>query len=392
MQTLLEPQLVARQRSQPPRIGGKSAIVGSDRWEQRFAELLAFKAAHGHCNVPSTSRDDTALARWVFNCRRQRKLGSLDRDRIERLDAIGFVWALRNRRFFARDWDAMLAQLEAFHRDHGHSNVPYSWPQNRELAAWLRGVRGNKRAGRLEADRVRQLDALGVVWDPIQARWENMFAELVEYHRHHGDCNVSRNGSANPALAKWAKGVRAMHKRGSLDSKRIRRLNSIGFAWEHSGEGRWEETYAALVGYHQIHGHCRISTLSEDYPALGNWVRTQRTLRRYGRLEQTRITRLDAIGFTWDDRRERWETMFAVLQEYRRTTGHCDVPLAWSENRRLANWVMTQRAAYKAGRLDGERIERLQAIGFAFSIVGDRILFARPAKTQPAQMPDRRAA
>jgi hypothetical protein len=348
---------------------------------------LAFRAAHGHCNVPSNYREDPSLAVWVFNCRRQRKQGSLDAERIERLDAIGFSWAVRTRRFVARDWDAMVAQLEAFQRDHGHSNVPHAWPRNRELAAWLHGVRCNKRSGRLGADRVRQLDALGVVWEPQQTRWENMFAALAEYRRRHGDCNVPCGWPENPALAKWVKGVRASQKRGDLDPERFRRLDAIGFGWERGGDWRWEEMYAELAEYQHLHGHCRISTLSEDRRSLGNWVHTQRTLRKQGRLEQERTARLDAIGFTWDLRREQWEAMFAALQDYRRATGDCDVPQAWSENRKLGNWVMMQRTAYKAGRLDGEQIERLTAIGFRFS-VGDRKLVARPA----AQPERRRAA
>ncbi len=101
---------------------------------------MAFKAAHGHCDVPSSYEDDPSLAVWVFNCRRQRKQGILAADRIERLDAAGFTWAVRTRRFVARDWDALVAQLEAFYREHGHSNVPHAWLQNPELAEWLHGV------------------------------------------------------------------------------------------------------------------------------------------------------------------------------------------------------------------------------------------------------------
>src|SRR5208282_1599813 len=135
MHTLLEPEPIGRRRVQNRRVGQRSVPVRSGRWEQRFADLLAFKAVHGHCNVPSTYREDPSLAVWVFNCRRQRKQGMLDKDRIQRLDAIGFTWAVRTRRFVARDWDSMVAHLEAFHRDHGHSNVPNAWPRNRELAA-----------------------------------------------------------------------------------------------------------------------------------------------------------------------------------------------------------------------------------------------------------------
>ncbi len=58
--------------------------------------------------------------------------------------------------------------------------------------------------------------------------------------------------------------------------------------------------------------------------------------------------------------------------------------MLWRENRKLGNWVMVQRAAYKAGRLDGMQIERLRMIGFRFSIVGDRLLAAQGEKTHEA--------
>ena len=327
------------------------------------------------------------MAVWVFNCRRQRKQGTLGADRIARLDDIGFVWAVRTRRVVARDWDAMVAQLEAFHREHGHSNVPNAWPRNPELAAWLHGVRCAKRSGRLDADRTGQLDALGVSWEPKQTKWEKMYAALLQYRQRQGDCNVPCGWPENPALAKWVKGVRAAQKRGDLDGERVRQLEAIGFGWERGGEQQWEEMYAALADYRQVQGHCRISTLSENCRSLGNWVHTQRTLRKQGRLDKERIVRLDTIGFTWDLRRERWDTMFAVLEEFRGTIGHCDVPQAWAENPKLGNWVMMQRAAYKAGRLDGEQIERLRAIGFRFSIAGDRLLVARPKKSRPVRQP-----
>jgi hypothetical protein len=286
--------------------------------------------------------------------------------------------------------------LEAFQREHGHCNVSNVLPCHADLAAWLYGVRCNKRSGRIDADRVQQLDALGVVWEPKQTRWEKMFAALAEYRRRHGHCNVPCGWPENPALAKWVKGMRAAQKRGGLDCERIRRLDAIGFGWERVGEQRWEEMYAELADYQRIHGHCRISTLSEDYRPLGNWVHTQRTLCKQGRLEQERIDQLDAIGFTWDLRRERWDEMFAVLEDYHRATGHCDVPQTRSDNHnlgnghKLGNWVMMQRSAYKAGRLDGEQIERLLAIGFRFSIAGERHLVAQPRESRPA--PQRRAA
>ncbi len=316
-----------------------------------------------------------------------RKQGTLDAGRIKRLDAIGFIWSVRTRRIVARDWAAMIAQLEGFRCEHGHCNVPHAWPPNVELAAWLNAVRSAKRVGRLRPDRMRQLASMGVVWEPQQARWDDMFATLDEYRREHGDCNVPYGWTEDPALAKWVKGVRAAQKRGELDDGRLRRLESIGFSWERVGDRRWDEMYGKLTDFRRANGHCRISTLSEEHRALGNWIHTQRTLMRRGELDEERVAQLDAIGFTWDLRREQWDGMFASLEEYRRVTGHCDVPMLFKENRKLGNWVMVQRAAYKAGRLDGMQIERLVAIGFRFSIAGGRLLAAQAKKPRTAARP-----
>jgi hypothetical protein len=353
---------------------------------------VAFKAEQGHCNVPASYQPDRSLAVWVFNCRRQRKLGTLSAERIKRLDEVGFVWVVRTRRFVARDWDAMVAQLQAFRRIHGHCNVPHSSRRHGELSAWLHSTRCSKRSGRLSIDRLQQLEDLGVVWEPQQARWETMFAALAEYREHHGDCNVPYGWPENPALAKWVKGMRAAQKRGDLESERIRRFDLIGFEWDRGGDSRWDDMYAELAEFQHAYGHCRISTLSEVHRTLGVWVHTQRTLRKQGRLDAERIARLDAIRFTWDLLREQWDAMFAALQDFRGAMGHCDVPQRWAENRKLGNWVMVQRAAYKAGRLDAEQIERLREIGFHFSLVGDHLPATRPDKRRTAPQPKTRRA
>jgi hypothetical protein len=395
LETKTAPGLCGDNRPQP--VEGHSrheASPPTDRWEQRFAELQAFKAEHGHCNVPQ-NHDNPSLTVWVYNCRRQRKQGKLSEERAGRLDGIGFCWSLRTRRFLARDWEAMSAELLAFKNCFGHCNVPHGWTRNPELAAWLHGVRCSKRAGKLDPARVRQLDELGVVWEPGQNRWEEMLASLVQYRERHGDCNVPGSWPENPKLAKWVKGLRSGHKQGALAADRRAELDALGFQWERGGDLRWEEMYDELAQFVRQHGHCCVSTTSTECKKLGNWVRTQRTVRRQGELSADRIRRLDALRFTWDLWQEQWDTMFAALVGYKVAFGHCDVPQTWEENRKLGNWVITQRMNYRKDKLDAQQIERLTALGFSFSLVGQRLTLDRSKKPQAAPHPTgprRRAA
>lgn len=66
--------------------------AAAERWEQRFAQLVAFRERHGHCRVPAKWREDTAFGHWVYNQRLFKRKGKLSAERIRRLEEIGFEW------------------------------------------------------------------------------------------------------------------------------------------------------------------------------------------------------------------------------------------------------------------------------------------------------------
>ena len=66
--------------------------VLNQQWEEGFAALEEFKAAHRHCRVPADYKQSGyKLGSWV---RRQRK-DEMPPERIKRLDDLGFVWVAR---------------------------------------------------------------------------------------------------------------------------------------------------------------------------------------------------------------------------------------------------------------------------------------------------------
>ena len=95
------------------------------RWDAMYERLVAFKEKHGHCLVPNRCKEDPKLGAWVSTQRRQRKAfleekfesTILSFNRIERLNAIGFVWKTPDPR--RMQWDILFEQLRAFHREHG---------------------------------------------------------------------------------------------------------------------------------------------------------------------------------------------------------------------------------------------------------------------------------
>jgi hypothetical protein len=68
------------------------------KWEDRYSELLEYKATYGDCNVPQNYPPNKVLGKWVMKQRGfyydkiRGKKSPLTADRQDKLDAIGFAW------------------------------------------------------------------------------------------------------------------------------------------------------------------------------------------------------------------------------------------------------------------------------------------------------------
>lgn len=69
---------------------------GSISWNERYNQLVAYKEKEGDCNVPTRSSDSSeikVLGRWVTSQRSLYKRGVIDKEKIKRLEEIGFTWS-----------------------------------------------------------------------------------------------------------------------------------------------------------------------------------------------------------------------------------------------------------------------------------------------------------
>ena len=68
-------------------------------------------------------------------------------------------------------------------------------------------------------------------------------------------------------------------------------------------DAAWDESYRRLEAYRAEHGNCLVplSYVTSDGGKLGNWVGTQRQVRKGmgGELSEERAARLEALGFAW---------------------------------------------------------------------------------------------
>jgi hypothetical protein len=76
-------------------------------WDEWYDKLKAFKEKHGHCNVPQLYKDEDGATVGNFVSKQRKnyarfccgeKTGIINPDKIQKLEALGFVWKLRHGR------------------------------------------------------------------------------------------------------------------------------------------------------------------------------------------------------------------------------------------------------------------------------------------------------
>ncbi len=357
------PDRRARDAERPPR-------VGPCLWEWRFEELRAYRQRFGHCNVPKDWRKNPQLGAWTSKQRASYLRGGMEPERARRLEELGFDWHCR-----AHKWEKRFAELQDFHRRFGHCNVPHKWEENSQLATWAYKQRAKHLAGRLSEDRRMRLSELGFEWARgnyfvtlNEGSWEQRFRELQDFHRRFGHCNVPKAWPTNRQLGTWVHKQRARYLRGRLQPDRTCRLEELGFEWQR-GTLKWEERFEELQEFHRRFGHCKVPASWQEAPKLHRWASKQRTRYSRGRLERSRVRRLEKLGFEWAVLDRQWEQRFEELREFHRQSGHCNVPKEWPPSPQLGGWVSKQRARYRHGAMEPERIRRLEAIGFEWQRV-----------------------
>jgi hypothetical protein len=171
---------------------------------------------------------------------------------------------------------------------------------------------------------------------------------------------------------------RGQGKKTSLSDARISELNGLGFVWKAgsktreglSGDELWKKRFEELIEYRDTNGHCRVPARYAPNKALGNWMRTVKTLytlRGQGKktsLTDPRISELDSLGIVWRLRPNRkeglsgdelWKKRVEELLAYRDTNNHCQVPALYEPNKALGWWVDKVRTQYTM-RGQGKRL------------------------------------
>ena len=139
-------------------------------------------------------------------------------------------------------------------------------------------------------------------------------------------------------------------RHGKLDTSRISRLDALEFEWDPYST-YWGKMFLTLVEFHRKNGHCLVSNLTSDDPALVRWAVSVRWRMKKGGLTSQQIGKLDSLGFSWNSLDARWNKMYAALQVYKAEHGHCNFSTEDPKHKQLRGWLALQRQRKKQRKL-----------------------------------------
>lgn len=203
-------------------------------WNAQYLSLVDYKDKNGDCNVPR-GYGNTGLGNWVSRQRYSNRQNELSKDKIDKLNLIGFQWGeLKANSEFAV-WMKSFSKLKAFFNKYGHSSPKKSYG-DKQLVSWVLQQRHKKRKDTLKSKYFDLLEVIKFEWNPDLSKtndvaWLNNYENLIKYKEQFGNTSVSQTNKDYKSLGKWVNDQRHLFKKGKMSDFRINKLNDIGFVW-----------------------------------------------------------------------------------------------------------------------------------------------------------------
>ena len=376
-------------------------------WEDWYYLAKIYYAFYGNLKVPDSFKtingyehdeNGYALGTWIGKQRLLKKRGILDKEREEKLLAIGMIFDV-----LEVQWQEMYGLAQKYYEHHGDLKVPdrfktingYEHDENGyALGTWIGKQRPLKKRGILSKEREEKLLAIGMIFDVLEVQWQEMYELAQKYYEHHGNLKVpdrfktingyeyDENGFT---LGSWMNHQKIVKRKGILSNDREEKLLAIGMIFDVL-EVQWQEMYGLAQKYYEYHGNLKVpdrfKTISgyeydENGLALGTWIGKQRSDERLDRLNKDKKEKLISIGMVFDVHEMQWQEMYDLAQKYYEYHGNLKVPgkfktingYLYDENGlALGNWISKQRTAKKLGALGKDREEKLLEIRMIFDV------------------------
>jgi hypothetical protein len=302
------------------------------------------------------------------------------------------------------DWDSKFLLLLQFRDREGHVRVPVNHVEDgNKLGCWIQRLRLKKRNGAtLCPEKERRFKEIGFTWNAHEGKWDTMLRALAQFHQREGHAEVPckhieyLDGDGKLNLGTWLKLQRSLQRCGMLDARRAelllahmvpkpniplqietgRHRDRRKHLLQSYGVGlkphviEWDFKFLLLLEFRDREGHMRVPVNHfRDGKNLGAWAIHQRNQKKDGKICPEKERRLNEVGFIWNAREGKWDTMMRALAQFNQREGHVNVPRNHIEDLddggklNLGLWLKCQLSLQGRGTLDVKKWELLESLG-----------------------------
>ncbi|WMI61963.1 Helicase associated domain protein (plasmid) [Streptomyces rochei] len=320
-------------------------------------------------------------------------------------------------------WRRGIEAAALYARIHGDLKVPFTyrvpaaddqeaqaegWPASLAhfpLGQWIADARRFYARGDMDADRVAQLEKLGMVWSHFDVAWEEGLAAARGWAAEHGHLLAPLDATYQGyRVGIWLKNQRAAARKaqeveqrraeglpvqsaaGALAEVRREQLEDIDPSWCPAWPVEWQRAFH-LVRLHLDAGR-PLPTAPGDVVRqgedLGRWVRSVRLgWDQLTTVQQWMCEQVLGIEPAGEDEKpkprrtqaDKWAMNYQAAKQFYEREGHLQVPRKHVERTvgqdqeerelKLGAWIGNQRS--RAATLSPERVEQLSAIGMRWA-------------------------
>lgn len=265
-----------------------------------------------------------------------------------------------------------LAAAQAYRDHYGHLDVPadHTDPTGFRLGTFITTLRDARRAGRLEADWIAELDALGMIWDKHDAAWRARLTQAADYHAAHGHLAAP----ATTPVGAWLAEQRHLAARNTLDAARADALTALAPDWRLPHGADWHRKYHLLRAH--LASGADPAALTRDTTLagvrIGSWLARQLTT--WPALADGQRQLMTALGLTPEANplaparraRRTFAQTVQLLELFLHREGRA--PAARETIRvdgdtvNLGAWLAKARTKHRAGQLPEDHVRLIAAL------------------------------
>ena len=153
-------------------------IMAPPSFDDRIGQLLQYENENGHMFVPSSYKENGNLGNWVKTVRANYKRGFVKKEKIDKLDTIGFTWIAPKgpEKKDLIEWSKHYKWVSTFKTNKGHCNVPAKIAgKDVPAASWCHEQRQLQIDNKLDKSKYDKLMKLGFdfYWSPSATAEDN---------------------------------------------------------------------------------------------------------------------------------------------------------------------------------------------------------------------------